>query len=63
MRGKKCKKSLVDDAAAYFKQIQDNGGLVQNIKNWATHWLYGTDPAKLARMSKSGMVYNPPGHQ
>ncbi len=33
-----------------------------NVKNIAAHWLYGTDPETLAKLSHQGIVPNPPGH-
>lgn len=51
------------DALRYLKQVIDFGGSVENIQNWASHYLYGTRPEVLAKLSKQGTVYNPPGHQ
>ena len=34
---------------------------MENIKNVIAHWLYGTRPEYLAKLSRNGIVYNPPG--
>ena len=49
-------------AFKYFKQFLDAGGKRENVINWHSHYLHGSNPYKLARDSKVGIIYNPPGH-
>lgn len=46
----------------YKNACSDAGVLFCNVKNLAAHWLYGTKPNTLAKLSQAGIVYNPPGH-
>lgn len=39
------------------------GADMPKIVNWFAHYLYGTSATTLAKLSKIGFVYNPPGHQ
>ena len=50
------------DYMKYLKTFLRLGGNEENVKNMASHWLYGTEVSVLASQSKRGMVYNPPGH-
>lgn len=54
--------SKLRDALKYLRQVIACGGSVENIQNWAAHYLYGTRPEVLANLSNAGIVYNPPGH-
>ena len=47
-------------AKKYYMQLRLNKANFNNIMNWSSHWLYGTDPIKLAKQSKREIVYNPP---
>lgn len=46
----------------YITAVVDAGGRLGNIQNIMAHYLYGTPPRNLARASRRGIVYNPPGH-
>lgn len=46
----------------YLKSFLDAGGNLANVTRWTSHYLYGTDPNTLAKLSRQGIVYNPPGH-
>ena len=46
----------------YVKSCSAAGVNFPNVRNIAAHWLYGTSPSVLARLSSVGLVYSPPGH-
>lgn len=48
--------------ASYLRACKAAGVNFANVKNIASHYLYGTDPKALATLSAAGIVYNPPGH-
>ncbi len=52
----------MNDFISYVNKCNDAGVWFGNVKNIAAHWLYGTEPNTLAKLSQQGIVYNPPGH-
>jgi hypothetical protein len=43
----------------YIKACTAAGVNFPNVRNIAAHWLYGTSPASLAKLSVAGIVYSP----
>lgn len=50
------------DFITYAKRCAEAGVDFHNIINLTSHWLHGTDPVTLAKLTAQGLVYNPPGH-
>jgi len=50
------------EAEDYHSKLIREGANMLNIKNWHSHYLFGTAIFVLVALSKRGVVYNPPGH-